>query len=234
MVQGINKEYIFKNEVYMSLYKRFMKEKLSGSNITILAYCIMNNHAHLLVYTEKIQYLGKFMQRLNTTYSNYYNKMEGRVGYVFRDRYKTQNIYSRKQLYNCISYIHNNPVKAGMVDQPYKYNYSSYNEFLGNKDIINEKSIELIFETTKITANMYDKIHKDNLEKNFLDVKEKDFTAIVKKYEEKYIIKIQEISKDRILLKSFLKEVREETNITLNELSKLLDISKSTVSKYSK
>ena len=66
MVQGINKEYIFKNDAYIREYKRIIIQKLEDSNIIILAYCIMNNHAHFLIYAEKTEYLGKYMQKKNT------------------------------------------------------------------------------------------------------------------------------------------------------------------------
>ena len=72
----------------------------------------MNNHAHLLIFREKSEYVGKYMQRLNTSYSQFYNKINNRVGYVFRNRYYSQDILTAQQLYNCLRYIHNNPVKA--------------------------------------------------------------------------------------------------------------------------
>ena len=234
MVQGINREYIFKKNEYIEEYRKIIKEKLYKSNVIILAYCIMNNHAHFLIYTEKSQYLGKYMQRVNTTYSNYYNKMEKRVGYVFRDRYMTQDILSKEQLYNCIVYIHNNPVKAKMVDKISEYKYSSYNEFIENKFIIEEKSIEMIFGTTKNFKYIFYQIHNNYSEKRFLDVKEKDIEKIIKKYTKEYNIKIEEIKKDKTILKKFIKEAREDTNVTLLKLSEILKISKSTVANYTK
>lgn len=87
IVQGINKEYIFKNSQYINKYKEIIVKKLEKSDITILSYCIMNNHAHFLIYSEKIENLSKFMQKINTSYSKFYNKENNRVGYVFRDRY---------------------------------------------------------------------------------------------------------------------------------------------------
>ena len=94
--------------------------------IKIISYCIMNNHAHMLIETEKISELSKYMQRLNTKYAMYYNKKYNRVGYVFRDRYKAEGIYSEEQLYNCIRYIYNNPVKAGICFKAEDYPYSNY------------------------------------------------------------------------------------------------------------
>ena len=77
------------------------------------------------------------MHKVNTLYAIYFNKKYNRVGYVFRDRYKSQAIYSEKQLYTCINYIHYNPVKAGICKIASEYEYSSYNEYI---DIFNEKS----------------------------------------------------------------------------------------------
>ena len=75
MVQGINKEYIFDTDFNIKKYIELIVSKIYRSNIEILAYCIMNNHAHFLIYCEKIEELSKFMQKLNTSYSRFYNKI---------------------------------------------------------------------------------------------------------------------------------------------------------------
>ena len=62
MVQGINKEYIFDTDFNIKKYIELIVSKIYRSNIEILAYCIMNNHAHFLIYCEKIEELSKFMQ----------------------------------------------------------------------------------------------------------------------------------------------------------------------------
>jgi hypothetical protein len=54
MVQGVNKEYIFNTDDYMKKYQKLIFSNLKKYNLELLAYCIMNNHAHLLMYTEKI------------------------------------------------------------------------------------------------------------------------------------------------------------------------------------
>ena len=115
MIQGIRKEYIFSKEQYIRMYLKLLNEKRKELKIKIIAYCIMNNHAHLLMETKNIKELSKFMQKINGCYAKYYNFMEDRVGYVFRDRYKCQIIKNQKHLVQCIKYIHQNPVKAGMV-----------------------------------------------------------------------------------------------------------------------
>ena len=126
MIQGINKESIFKTENYIRRYLKILEKTQKERKVEIIAYCIMNNHAHLLIRTDNIEELSKFMQKTNGMYAQYYNFMQERVGYVFRDRYKTQPIMSQRQLIQCIKYIHQNPVKAGLVKDAGKYKFSSY------------------------------------------------------------------------------------------------------------
>ena len=71
MVQGLNKEYIFKKDDYKEKYRELVKDHIKEYNIKIIAYCIMNNHAHILIYSEDINKVSKFMQKINTIYAIY-------------------------------------------------------------------------------------------------------------------------------------------------------------------
>ena len=99
------------------------------SDVKVISHCVMDNHVHLVAEIKEMKELSKFMHKVNTLYAMYYNKKYDRVGYVYRDRYKSQAIYSEKQLYTCINYVHNNPVKAAICKHPSEYKYSSYNDF---------------------------------------------------------------------------------------------------------
>ena len=79
MVQGVNKEYIFKNKEYIESYLNIVNENIIKYELTIIAYCIMNNYANFLVYTEDIEQLGKFMLKVNLLYSNLYNQIEKKM-----------------------------------------------------------------------------------------------------------------------------------------------------------
>lgn len=145
MVQGVNKEYIFNKESYIKMYLSIFNKYKQDYEITLIAYCIMNNHAHFLVYTEDIKGLGRFMQKVNLIYASKYNELESRVGVLFRNRYKTEPIEDRKYLLNCIKYIHNNPVKAGIVNRCEDYRYSSYNDYVKNIGIAKSDILKSIF-----------------------------------------------------------------------------------------
>ncbi len=236
MVQGINKEYIFRKKEYAEKYRELIKNKLEGSNIIVLAYCIMGNHTHFLIYSEKSEYLSKYMQKLNTTYSQFYNKENKRVGYVFRDRYNSQDILNIKHLYNCLKYIHNNPVNANICANMEEYEYSSYNEFMGKRYIINNEAIKLLFGTLTNYKDTFKAMHTliNENEHEFIDVKEKNIEDFIAETENKYNKNIREIIKDKKVLRKIIKEARIQTNVKITELAEILDISKSTVGKYSK
>ena len=234
IVQGINKKYIFNKTELINKYIQIIIDKKEKSNVTILAYCIMNNHAHFLIFSEKVEYLSKFMQRVNTSYSQYYNKIHKRVGYVFRDRYYSQDILNEKHLYSCIKYIHNNPVKANLCMLMKEYKYSSYNEYLKDKRIINDESIELLFGKRRDYKKEFNFIHDIEYgdEYTFEDIKDKEITDLIKENEKKYNKNINELKQNKKILKLLIHDARKETDVTLTELAEILDLSKSTIHNY--
>lgn len=206
IVQGINKEYIFNKEMDIKYYIKIMYEMKRQLNIKIISYCIMNNHAHILIETDKISDLSKYMQKVNTKYGIYYNKKNQRVGYVFRDRYKSEGIYSEKQLYNCISYIYRNPVKAKMCETPEEYPYSNIKEYRG-------------------------KIENSG-EYRFLDIEEKiNYKEIIEEYLTKNKLIKEELLKNKKELKELVKVLKQENRISFRKIEKELDISRETLRK---
>ena len=230
MVQGINKEYIFKDEEHIIAYKNIILNKLKDSNITILAYCIMNNHAHFLIHNESSENLSKFMQKINTSYSHFYNTKHKRVGYVFRDRFRSQDILNQKQLYTCLNYIHNNPIKAKIVKNLYDYKYSSYIEFLEKKEIITQNSIKLLFNETNNYMDKFKLIHASIMdEKYFIDIKDTKINDFITEFETTNNIQMHNLKNNPKLLKKFIAHAREETDVKIVELAQIIGISKSSV-----
>lgn len=229
MVQGLNKECIFKDEYHIKKYKKILLNKLKESNITILAYCIMNNHVHLLIHSKKIEYLSKFMQKVNMTYSHFYNKQNNRIGYVFRDRFRSQDILNQKHLYTCLHYIHNNPVKANIVKKMSDYKYSSYNEFLGKKIIISAESIKLLFGKKSNYIDEFKSLHYANTYEDFIDVDDSYIDEFISKFEITNDIKICNLKTHIKLRRLFIREAQKTTNIKTTDIAKLLNMPVSTV-----
>ncbi|NTV03186.1 MAG: addiction module toxin RelE [Chlorobiaceae bacterium] len=94
------------------------------------AYCLMNNHYHLLIETPEAN-LASGMHLLNGMYTQGFNKLHGRTGHVFEGRYKSILVEKERYLLELIRYIVLNPVRAGMVEKPGEYRWSSYSATSG-------------------------------------------------------------------------------------------------------
>ena len=230
IVQGINKEYIFKEErfknEYLNLIDRFTKEL----NINIIAYCIMDNHAHFLFMSDSIEKLSKLMQKVNSMYAKYYNYIQDRVGYVFRDRFLSEEINSKRYFIQCIKYIHLNPVKAKIVKNCGNYKYTSYSQFQ-QKNYYEKNQILKEILTQQEYKNICENI---NCDKNFLDIKqEKNIEENIKYGIQDYIkfkkCNIYEIYMDREVLKALIKFLKEKHKIKYTETRKFFEIKKGTM-----
>ena len=222
IVQGVNKEYIFDNKQYIEDYIFLINKYKEKYEIEILAYCIMSNHAHLLLFSEKIDEMSKFMHQINSLYAQRYNKINGRVGHVFRDRYLSEAIYSEEYLINCIHYIHNNPVKANIVNNCGEYRYSTYNDYVNNVGVAKSKIVKDI-----IGENNYkDMILDDN--ECFLDIDithEEIIEKTILKFEKKYGKKLSTILNENGIARELVNTLKKQYGITYQEMQKALNIS---------
>ncbi len=195
ITQGINKSYIFEKAEDIKYYIKIMYHLTKEQKIKIVGYCIMNNHAHMLIKAEEIKELSKYMQRLNTKYGKYYNKKYSRVGYVFRDRYRAEGIYTEEYLYNCLKYIYNNPVKAGICKKAEDYPYSNYKRI--------------------------DKELNENY--TFIDVDDNDEDIgkkIIKKFLKENGIELVDLKRNKRKLKELIIILKEQYNISLRKIAK--------------
>lgn len=124
--RGNNREIIFvADEDY-----RFYLEKLTQASerfeCDVHAYVLMTNHVHLLMTPYTVDSLGKVMQSVGRYYVQYFNHCYKRSGTLWEGRYKATLMNSEQYLLTCYRYIELNPVRAGMVEHPRAYPWSSY------------------------------------------------------------------------------------------------------------
>lgn len=211
-------------------YKKLLVEKSECHQVKIMAYCIMINHAHLLVYQEDRKQLSAFMQKVNTSFAKFYNKRNEREGYVFKGRFFSQEIEDIKHLYNCLVYIHQNPVKAGIVEKIEDYPYSSYQEYISEQKIISSESIKLLYLEPENQIETILKLHSNKHIKEEFDIKEYiAYQKIIEVYEKKYEKSIREIIKEKEILKKLVKELKEKSGKSIREIAKILEIDRNKV-----
>jgi REP element-mobilizing transposase RayT len=96
----------------------------------IFAYCLMTNHIHLLVRTPEAN-LSKFMHHLNSGYASCFNMKHDLDGHVLQGRYFARLVERDAYLHEAARYIMLNPSRAGIVDHPSQWPYSSYRATAG-------------------------------------------------------------------------------------------------------
>lgn len=89
------------------------------------AYCLMGNHYHLVLETAKAN-LSRGMRQLNGVYSQRFNRRHRRVGHVFQGRYTARLVQKESYLIELVRYVSLNSVRAGLVDEPASWHWSSY------------------------------------------------------------------------------------------------------------
>ena len=90
----------------------------------LLAFCLMDNHVHLAVEAGRHP-LSRIMAGVQSTYAQYFNRRHRRVGHLFQGRYKAFIVDRDAYLLALVRYIHENPVKAKIVERPEDYRWSS-------------------------------------------------------------------------------------------------------------
>ncbi len=128
IMRGNNRAYIFKDskdkKYFMNILFRMQTEGL----ITFVAWCIMDNHIHLVVQAKLVD-LSLAMKRINISYAKRQHRSEHSVGHVFQDRFMSEPVEDDPYLMQVVRYVHNNPVKAKMVNEPLDYKWSSIHAY---------------------------------------------------------------------------------------------------------
>ncbi len=151
MVRGNGRQILFEDKTdylyFLNLLRRFSKE----TAITICAYCLMENHVHLLI-CDKEQHMSLFMQKLSLAYTYYFNRKYEHCGHLFQGRYTSKAIESEDYLLTVFRYILTNPRESG-ISEPSDYPWSSYMEYGNSASFVDTG----IFQDMLGSLNEYEK-----------------------------------------------------------------------------
>lgn len=123
-------EHVLSGDLDKQHFLECLRRAASRFELRIHAYCLMDNHYHLLAETP-LANLGKAMQWVNVAYAGWYNRRHQRNGHLFQGRYKALLVDADAYLAELSRYIHRNPVRAGLIATPEAYLWSSCREYLG-------------------------------------------------------------------------------------------------------
>lgn len=137
MLRGINKQDIFQDEDDKRKFINTLVKYKSICGYEIYGYCLMNNHIHLL-FKEGTEMVSNAIQRIGVSYAYWYNLKYERYGHLFQDRFKSESVEDDRYLLTVLRYIHNNPVKAGIVKKAGQYRWSSYLDYTKREAILTD------------------------------------------------------------------------------------------------
>jgi len=155
-----NTELFFDDDDYIYYLKK-LRKNLSENNFEIYAYCLMPNHFHFCIKQKTDLHIWKLFNKVNTSYSMYYNNKYKRTGKLFAGKLQHKQLHSDKYLIALCQYIHYNPVKAGLVNTLSEWEFSNYPEYIKiRKDILFSKQLvddyPDVFENYEITIKDYE------------------------------------------------------------------------------
>ncbi len=128
--RGNARRSIFKDDKDRAMLLNLLGEVNDRYHWFCHAYCLMNNHYHLVIETRDGN-LAKGMRQLNGVYTMRFNRRHGSVGHVFQGRYRAILIQKESYLLEACRYVVLNPVRAKAVEVPEEWRWSSYRATVG-------------------------------------------------------------------------------------------------------
>ena len=135
LFRGVNQQSIFEEKADYDKLKETILIVKEEMGFEIYAYCFMSNHVHIVLKEKRDRDISLIMKRILTKYARWYNIKYGRSGALIANRYKSVPVEIDEYFLHLIRYIHQNPVKAGIVEKLGEYRYSSYNEYMEENDL---------------------------------------------------------------------------------------------------
>ena len=131
VMRGIGKQILFEEDEDYRRFQYTLERYLREENAEVYAYCLMENHVHLLLHVDAG--LDRLMKRIGTSYAYYFNEKYCRSGHLFQDRFNSEPVENEPYLLAVVRYIHNNPQKAGICRRE-DYPWSSWRAYTGKPD----------------------------------------------------------------------------------------------------
>jgi putative transposase len=124
--RGVNRVPCFRHDADYLVYLSHLRRLAAKHGCAVHAYCLMTNHVHLLLTPDSAQSCTELMRDLGRCYVPYFNSCHERTGTLWEGRFRSCLVESARYLLACYRYIELNPVRAGMVNHPGDYLWSSY------------------------------------------------------------------------------------------------------------
>ena len=147
--RGVHQQNIFRNDADYKFLLKYVKREAEKCDITIIAYCLMDNHYHFLLRQNGDVEISQFMQSVFNVYTKAFNAKYKLSETLFESPFKAIQVDRTEYLLHLCRYIHRNPLDASMVVKPEQWDYSNYAEFIGirNGALVDREFVKINFGT---------------------------------------------------------------------------------------
>ncbi|MGM0904034.1 MAG: transposase [Bacillota bacterium] len=233
MLRGINKQTIFEEDEDKRKFLETLKKYKEISKFDLYAYCLMDNHIHLLI-REKEESISISIKRISSSYVYWYNTKYERCGHLFQDRFKSEKIETKFSFLRVLRYIHQNPLKAGLAKTVFDSEWTSIQEYLGKAHFITiDTGLSHFHEDRKIALKQFTVYMAEENDERFLedrarpkisDSQVQDYLR-TRGYMEKN--KLQQMEKEE--RDAILASLKELKGVSIRQIARITGISKSVI-----
>lgn len=180
--RGDNKEKIFCNDSDRKRMVSFLKKAKEKYCFKLHAFVLMRNHFHLVIETSTVGTISQIMHSINTNYTKYFNWSHNRTGHLFQGRFNSNLIDKDAYLLEVSRYVNLNPVRAGFVERPEHYKWSSYLTYLGQTNyyfIDTELILNMMSDDPAFQSKLYSDFVSDGLRKDFKEFRWKLYKGLL-------------------------------------------------------
>ncbi|MBE6788051.1 MAG: transposase [Ruminococcaceae bacterium] len=234
MLRGIDRQTIFEDSEDYDYFMGIMQQCRQECGFKLYAYCLMNNHIHILLKAQE-EGLETIFKRIGGRYVYYYNVKYRRVGHLFQDRFKSEPVEDDTYFLTVLRYIHQNPVKAKLCKKIEDYPYSSYTEYL-----YKSTEVDTDFVLSILSKEEYVRYNNEPNNDKCLEiatttrqaVTDQQARDIIKKYAHcQTVVEFQSLDDKK--KEQYIKKIYEK-GVSIRQASRLTGVSKGSVEKWLK
>lgn len=234
IMRGINRQSIFEEEEDRQKLIEKLARFREKNCYKLFAYCLMDNHVHILVQ-EQLEPIGVAIKRISSSYVLWFNKKYERCGHLFQDRFKSEIISTDISFLKVLRYIHQNPIKARLVEDISDYKWSSYGDYIGPENMIDKDYVLGMFSDNDCEAlSQFDIFLREKtsdecleIDDNIRVVSDERLRRIIK--EQFGIDSIKLVTEERAKQAEILKELKRLKGISIRQIARTTGVSQTRV-----
>jgi len=194
--------------------------------------------------SEGTEDVARVMKRITVSYVYYFNKKYKRIGHLFQDRFKSEVVEQDSHVLSLARYIHQNPVKARIVEKAADFKWSSYGSYLNEnnyfKKVLDTDTIlDLFSKDREAAVKGFKEYTNEESEESFFDLKEEvevmDEEAARQIYEKMLVEQKLGKNEEKMQpMESLIKELKVKTNLSIRKIAAITGLNKDKVNKILK